>query len=249
MDNALTMLLLLRSREKLRITECAEEVGVAPSTAHRLLAMLEFHGLIQREQDAHSFRAGPALLSLGLASVRRLDIRRRARPYMKRLASELRETISLIVLEDDHVRFLDAVESPHVLRISGRVGLSLPAHRTSAGKAMLATLSTERLRELYPDEELSHTTESSLTTRSELEAELDRVRAEGYALSEGESDPDTVAIGVAIGGGLDHVQAGLGIAAPTSRSNPELLKERAVAAVAVANELRDVLVDDSGLPS
>ncbi|MPZ89588.1 MAG: helix-turn-helix domain-containing protein, partial [Nitriliruptorales bacterium] len=196
--NALQVLLLLRSRSQLRVAECAREVGVARSTAHRLLAMLDYYGFVRRDPDTRAYRAGPALLALGLSAVHSLDIRRQARPHMERLAESVGETVNLMVLEGGHVRFVDGVESPRALRVGSRIGLLRPAHCTSAGKAMLATLPPDEVRELYPDERLTTLTERSIATRSALEAELATVRERGYALNVQESNHELIAVGVAI---------------------------------------------------
>ncbi|MHA6631087.1 helix-turn-helix domain-containing protein [Pseudonocardia sichuanensis] len=79
--NALLLVLLLRDRKRLRVSECAAELGVAWSTAHRLLAMLEHYGFLQRDAASRTYLAGEALLALGLAGVNRLDIRARGQAH------------------------------------------------------------------------------------------------------------------------------------------------------------------------
>jgi DNA-binding IclR family transcriptional regulator len=60
---ALEMLLLLRERDRIGVSEASRELGVARSTAHRLVTMLSYYGFTQRDQDAH-YRPGPALVPL-----------------------------------------------------------------------------------------------------------------------------------------------------------------------------------------
>src|SRR5437763_16212817 len=59
-DRALRLLLLVAQRSRLRLSEASEALGVAPSTAHRLLAMLVFHDLV-RQEDRYAYVPGPAL--------------------------------------------------------------------------------------------------------------------------------------------------------------------------------------------
>lgn len=217
---ALEILLMLRDRETIGIAEAGRELGIARSTAHRLLSMLELYEFAQRQPRARGYRAGPALVSLGLAAVLRMDIRRQARPHMQQLASEVEETVTLMGLEARDVRFLDCVESPRPIRVGGRTGLLRPAHCTSAGKAILAQLSREELDQLYPEETLPGLTGRSITTRRALLAELEEVRRVGYATNIGESDPDLVGVGVAIPSLAGSPQAGLGVSAPATRLSP-----------------------------
>ena len=123
-DNALRLLMLFRAEPRVRLSDASEHLGVAHSTAHRLMAMLAYHGFVRQEPDSRAYVAGPALVEIGLAAVRQLDIRRHARPVLESLASSLGETVHLAVLEGGNVRYLDAVESSRALRVGGadRVG-------------------------------------------------------------------------------------------------------------------------------
>jgi DNA-binding IclR family transcriptional regulator len=217
---ALEILLLLRDRDAIGVAEASRQLGVARSTVHRLLSMLEHYGFAQRDSRTRGYRAGPALVSLGLAAVVRMDIRRLARPHMERLAREVGETVTLMTLEGSDVRFLDSVESPHPIRVAARTGLLRPAHCTSAGKAILAEISDEQLAKLYPDEALPGLTARSITTRSQLRAALNEVRDTGYATNIGESDIGLVAVGVAIPNVAAPPSAGIAIAAPETRLTP-----------------------------
>lgn len=227
---ALELLLLLRDRETIGIAEASRDLGIARSTVHRLLSMLAHYEFAQRDPRSRGYRAGPALVSLGLAAVVRMDIRRQARPHLERLAGEVEETVTLMGLEGADVRFLDCVESPRPIRVAGRTGLLRPAHCTSAGKAILAQLPPERLAELYPQEELRGLTDRSITSRRRLRAVLDQVRQDGYATNLGESDPDLVAVGVAIPRLPGQPAAGLGISAPAARLSPAQVQRIAQAA-------------------
>ncbi len=234
---ALEILLLLRDRDAIGIAEASRELDIARSTVHRLLSMLEHYGFAQRDTNSRGYRAGPALVSLGLAAVVRMDIRRLARPHMERLARKVDETVTLMTLEGANVRFLDSVESPHPIRVAARTGLLRPAHTTSAGKAILAGLPADRLAELYPDETLPGLTEKSITSRRDLMAALDEVRRTGYATNIGESDVGLVAVGVAIPNVAAPPTAGLAIAAPETRLTHAQISSFAEAARTAAQEI------------
>ncbi len=217
--NALRLLLLLRERNQLRVSECAAELGVARSTAHRLMAMLEHYGFLRRDAARRTYRAGEALLSLGLAAVSGLDIRARARPFMEALRDEVDETVVLVLQEGRDVRFVDAVETTRALRVGGRVGLVLPADSTSAGLAILATLTPEQLRDLHPDDPAPGRSAGRGTALEEVLAD---VRTTGYAVAYTDTEVEIGAVGVAIPDGVGATRAALAIAAPASRLTPEL---------------------------
>ncbi|MFJ6900657.1 IclR family transcriptional regulator [Streptomyces hokutonensis] len=214
-DNALTVLLLFKSRKVLRVADVAGHLGVARSTAHRLLVSLTQRGFAAQEPITRAYIPGPELTEIGLAVVDMLDIRGRARPYMTALAQELQETVSLVVLEGANIRFLDSIESPQILRVGSRTGQILPAHCVSGGKALLSTLSRDTIDGLYPVEELPALTPRSIGTKTALLQALDVIREHGYATNQEESEPDVTAVAVTLQT-ADSLSA-ITVAAPTSR--------------------------------
>ena len=141
--------MLFRAEPRVRLSDASEHLGVAHSTAHRLMAMLAYHGFVRQEPDSRAYVAGPALVEIGLAAVRQLDIRRHARPVLESLASSLGETVHLAVLEGGNVRYLDAVESSRALRVAARTGSALAANCTASGKALLAALPDQEVSALF----------------------------------------------------------------------------------------------------
>lgn len=220
-ENALKVLLMVAERTSIRLTDVSAALGVAPSTAHRLTTTLVYRGFIAREHDSKLFVAGPALLDIGLAVVRSLDLRAVARPVMERLAREVGETVHLAVREGADVRFVDAVESERALRVSARTGRILPAHATSVGKALLAELDDDALREVLP-RRLDPVTDATLTTMTGLRRELERVRADGYARNSGESEEGVGSIGMVVRrAGVPA--AAMSVAAPLTRMTDDRL--------------------------
>ena len=85
-DNALRLLAMLRTRSAITVSEAAAELGVARSTAHRLLGMLRHHGFVRQDPDSRAYLPGRALLEIGLSVVERLDVRVAARPVLEALS-------------------------------------------------------------------------------------------------------------------------------------------------------------------
>lgn len=235
-DNALKLLLMLRERELIRVAEASETLGVVRSTAHRLLAMLQYRGFVQQDPDTKAYRAGPAMIEIGLSVVRQLDIRHHLRPYLERLSEEVGETVQLITLEGASAVFIDSVESPKALRTSSRIGSSYPAHTTSGGKALLAELTPARLAELYPSEKILQATPRSISSRSELLRELARVRARGYGTNRAESEDDIAAVAVVVRNAFGQARAAIAVSAPVFRLDESMEPE-------VAEILKRIAVD------
>lgn len=214
--NALRLLLLFREQQSVRLTEARDYLGVAHSTAHRLLAMLIQYGFV-RQDSSRAYRPGPMLVEIGLAVVQKMDVRTQARPFLEALESQFAETIHLTVLEGNLVRYVDAVESDRTLRVTARTGQLLPASCTSAGKALLAELSPEQVRALYPTGELPAQTPHSLKTMDALERALDQVREQGYAINREESEDGVGSVAIALVNAANRPIAAIAVAVPVNR--------------------------------
>lgn len=221
-NNALLLLLLFREQPRVRLTDACKYLGVAHSTAHRLLAMLAHHGFVQQEPVSRAYVAGPALVEVGLAVVGSLNVREQARPAMEELNAELGETVHLGVLEGNQVRYVDAVESERALRVVARTGTLVPAHCTSLGKALLSQMTDQQVAELYPesDEPFPARTDRSITTQADLLREVAKARERGYATNSGETEEDVGSIAVAFRDFAGR-PAALAVAAPLSRLNAQ----------------------------
>lgn len=217
-DNALLLLELIGQRQALRVAEAADLLGVARSTAHRLLTALRRRGFVMQDRPNGAYRPGPALVEIGLAAVSRIDIRRVARPVLEEVRELTQETVSLAVLEGTSIRFVDCAEGPRSVRVGNRTGVVRPAHASAVGKAILAGLSDAEVLRRYPDEQLpAATTDAALTGRTALLGELAEIRAVGYALNWEESADGVCAVAVALRDTVGQPLAGLGVAAPSSR--------------------------------
>jgi len=240
-DNALKVLLLLGVRPQLRLTDVSQYLQVASSTAHRLLAMLQYRGFVRQEPTTRGYVPGPTLDSLALGVLRRLDVRARARPVLERLNADLGETVHLGRLEGPTVHFIDSIESTRALRVGGRLGRSMAAHCTSSGKVLLAGLTDEELHELYPDEELPQLTEHSIARRSTLQEVLREVRSLGYATSREESEEGVSSLAVALRTG-PGTRLAVAASAPVSRMSEETRAEVLRHVAAAAEEIDDLLL-------
>lgn len=229
-DSALRLLWMFRAQSVWTVSEVADELGVARSTAHRLLAMLQHHGFVQQNASTKAYGQGRGLLEIGLAAIRDLKIREVARPDLEWLVREVGETAHLIVLQGTRTLIVDAVESPQALRVGGRIGGSAPPNCTSAGKALLAPMPRSRVAALLGPDPLEQLTPRSIGTLAELHRELELVRRLGYARNTGERESWTAAVSVAIATPGDVTPAAITINAPEVRMPEERIAELVEAA-------------------
>ncbi|MFJ6535069.1 IclR family transcriptional regulator [Paenarthrobacter sp. NPDC091711] len=216
-DNALQLLQLLRDGGALRLKDAAAELGVAPSTAHRLLAMLVYRGFAVQDENRR-YVPGPAMGvgPAGLSWTRQL--RDLAQPHMELLSSRLDETVNLMVRVGTKVRFLATVEGSNVLRIGDRQGTVMRADKTSGGKAMLAELEPGMIEQLFR----GHNAEIGGDTilASDYPAflrELDSIRGNGFAANFEGTEEGVSALGMALHNRQGQVVGALSVATPATR--------------------------------
>ncbi|WP_168140691.1 IclR family transcriptional regulator [Mycolicibacterium frederiksbergense] len=134
------------------------------------------------------------------------------------------ESTYLGTLDGPMVRYIDAIESSKGLRVAPRLGQLLPAHCTSTGKAMLAQLSTDELRSIYPAEDLEILTPRSISNRTALEAELARVARRGFAVTNEESEESVSAVAVALPADRTPTLLAVNVSMPSIRLNRDELR-------------------------
>jgi DNA-binding IclR family transcriptional regulator len=208
---------MLKTRHSLRVTEVAMELGIAPSTAHRLLSTMRSMGFLEQEHAGRAYRPGWEMVEMELATTGQLDIRDYARPVLEGLRDQLNETANLVILEGRYVRFIDGVESRNPVRVAIRTGQRVPAPGTAAGKVLLSKRPTSYVRRLFEGQPI---VSASGRTPIPLETFLDELadaRARGYATNFGESVPDLHAVGVQVVDGQGRAVAALTLSVPGTR--------------------------------
>ena len=240
-DNALKILLLFEEQTQVRLTDASAYLGVASSTAHRLMAMLQYRGFVRQNPATRAYQPGPALSSIAFAIMGRMDVRATARPVLERLHHEFAETVHLGKLDGRHVTFIDTIEGTRAVRVGSRVGKIMPAHATSTGKAMLSQLDSAAFQELFPHEDLEAVTEKSITTRTDLEADLKRARQLGYAVSHGESEDGVCSVAVPVPG-VNGALYAINVSVPAHRMTETLEVEIAESLQQTSEELASILV-------
>ncbi|WP_236791449.1 IclR family transcriptional regulator [Amycolatopsis sp. GM8] len=216
-DNALQLVRLLAQHRALRLSEVADLLGVAPSTAHRLLNSLRAQGFAEQEARNGPYVPGPVLQELGLAAVNRMDVRQVLRPVLERLWARTGETVSLGVLEGRQIRFVDGIESTRTVRVGNRTGVLIPAHCTAAGKAIMAALSEVEFDRRFAGRSLERRTPSSIAGWPELTRELAAIRKAGFAMNVEEGEHGVSAVGAAVCDVLGAPVASLNMVLPSSR--------------------------------
>lgn len=186
----------LIDRDGARVTELAEELGLAKSTVHRQLSTLCSLGYAVKEDE--EYHVGLRFLAIGEHARNRTEVSQLAPPLVEQLAEETGERAQFIVEEHGRGVFLHIAEGERSVRADRRPGKLRYLHSGASGKAILSQMSDERVREVIDRWGLPAETDDTITDEDELFEELERIRDRGYATNKEESITGLWALGVPV---------------------------------------------------
>jgi DNA-binding IclR family transcriptional regulator len=215
---ALLVLEAVSERQPVGVSDLARRLKIPKTSAQRALGALADARWIEATKEGRSTRwvLTPTALVVGSRVGGQRDLPGAARPVMRRLHSELEETVHLAVPDGDHMVLIEHLESNRVVRSSYPLGMRFPMSASSSGKAYLAALEPSAAEKAIPDS-LPAPTPSSITDRATLRAQLEQIRAAGYATNRGELSPEICAVGAAIRDSFAAPIAAISVSVPLSR--------------------------------
>jgi DNA-binding IclR family transcriptional regulator len=219
-DRAAQLLCLVIDGDDARtVGELASEAGLPKSTVSRLVGSLERSGLVKRESARGGLRPGPVLVRFAQRGGLGTSLVELAEPAMRLLADLSGETVNVAIPDLNGVDCLAQIDSQHFLGTGNWVGRRVPVHASTFGKVFLA-FGALRLG----DEPLARLAPRTIVDRRRLEAELARVRAQGFATAVDELEPGLAAVAAPVVGARGEVVASLAISGPALRMPVERLE-------------------------
>jgi IclR family transcriptional regulator, KDG regulon repressor len=202
------------------MTQIAEQVGLHKSTVHRLLATLEHKRFVERDPLSGTYRPGIRLLQMAYLTLENNDLQRIAQPYMQELCEMHRETIDLSVLDDTDVLYVEVVESHQRVRLAAAKGERLPAFCTASGKAILAFLPVEKVKNILARGLPRYNKYTPKTAEGWLN-DLANAKRDGFSISVQEYEEGINAVAAPIFDAKGRPIASIAIAGPAYRLSAE----------------------------
>jgi DNA-binding IclR family transcriptional regulator len=195
----------------------AEKLGLHKSTVHRLLAVMQHNGFVEREPGSTKYRLGWRIFELGITAASHLDILERAKPYVTQLVETTGETAHLGVLRQGEVVSLVNVESRYTVRTPATVGRHIPLHCTSQGKAILAFLPPDQVARRLKGHVFTRHSANTILSKDRFLADLALVASRGYAVDNEEFEEGLRCIAAPVRDHSGDVAGAISIAGPTFR--------------------------------
>jgi IclR family acetate operon transcriptional repressor len=201
------------------VSDLARHLGIAKSTAHRLLATLTDQSLLEQDPHTGRYRLGLAIFDLA-AAAQSSDLHEAVTGPMTELRNRTGETVQVAVLDGRDVVYVERLDSPNTLRLFLEVGRRNAAHATGCGKAMLAFLRPDALERLLKGWQLEAKTPHTITDPVKLRADLAEIRRRGYSINRRESEAGVISLAAPIRDATGKAVAAISVAGPAERLEP-----------------------------
>lgn len=190
----------------LTLSDVARRTGITRAAAGRFLRTLESLGYVR--SDGRAFALTPHVLELGFSYLSALSLPEVVQPHLEQLSREVGESASAAVLDGADIVYVARVPVRRIMSVGITIGTRFPALATSMGRVLLADADAA---DALLAEPVAALTPSTRTDPAELRAELDRVRAQGWALVDGELETGLRSIAAPVHGRAGEIVAAVNI--------------------------------------
>lgn len=229
--------------EGARFTDVARATGLPVSTTHRVLATLVEHGFVDFNPERRLYSLGLRIFELSHKIAGVNTIAGTALPTMRKLAESTGYMVSLNILDEYEVLVLERAELPSKgVQLRARIGAREPLYSTATGKVLLANVPAPERAEILVRLELKKLTEHTITSRKELEKELQKTAMQGYGTTDEENEIGFRSIAVLVPSARSRHPIALALAAPAFLSSARMLKAQLPQLRAAAAEIGSRLV-------
>lgn len=209
-------------RPQQTLSDVARETGLTRATARRLLLTLEQLGYVR--SDGKSFELTARVLDIGYSYVASLNISDIAQPFLEQFSEAVRESSSVSVLQDTDIVYVARVPTKRIMTVSIGLGSRFPAYQTSMGRALLAELDEDEVRDVFERSDRSRVTDRTVTTAEELLRTLETVRTDGYALVDQELEIGVRSVAAPLRNGTDNAIAAINVSTHVGRTSLEEIR-------------------------
>ncbi|MBD3942242.1 helix-turn-helix domain-containing protein [Microbacterium sp. NEAU-LLC] len=209
---------------ELTLSEVARRADITRAAAGRFLRTLEQLGYVRSGERLFSLT--PRVLELGFSYLSALSIPEIVQPHLERLSREVDESVSAAVLDGGDIVYVARVPTRRIMSVRITIGTRFPAFATSMGRVLLAGMPDAVAGAVLAASALPSLTERTVTDAAALRAALDRVRAQGWALVDGELEPGLRSVAVPLHDRRGDVVAAVNVSTSATRDSVEHVVEQ-----------------------
>ena len=234
--------LLANEGEPMRLLDISKMLKVNSSTVLRFLTTLQKCGYVSQDSETAKYYLTYKFCGISNKINAYSSIRDLAAPYMKQLSKIFAESACLAVEQDMSVIYIYVVEgSDMMLRSMQRIGNIAPMHCTGIGKLLLTEYSDKQLDRLIETQGLKQFTEYTITDKTNLVSELNKIRQFGYAFDNEECELGARCIACPVKDHTGKIVAGVSITGPSHRLTDSFISDKLHHMIDLTKEISDKL--------
>ncbi|MDD5367851.1 MAG: IclR family transcriptional regulator [Anaerolineaceae bacterium] len=180
------------------IRELGRELGINPTTIHRLVTTLVNAGYLERSPERQTYSLGPRVLKLADVYHHFNPLPTVARKVFETYADRFEHTLYLGCLNNYEVIYLAIQDGRAPIKVTIEPGASTGLHSTALGKILLANQTDEFISDFINSHRLSTFTQRTITNPETLWDQIREIRECKYAVNDGEQYPDVGSLGVPV---------------------------------------------------
>ncbi len=215
----------------LSLSEISKSLGVSRTVPYRLLYTLQSMGYLDQDENTKRYSLNPKVLEIGFAYLSSLKLPEIAQPYIEKLRDELGTSCHLSILDGQEVVYIGTAPVRNVSIINVNIGTRLPAQALANGRVLLAYQQEERLMDKLKSLDAGSTATKDITT---FQKELEVIRKQGYALTEGDFLPGVHSAAAPIFDYTGSIKAALNVVASEPLFHENFLEKVALPKVVEA---------------
>jgi IclR family pca regulon transcriptional regulator len=216
----------------LSIAETAALTGLDRAGARRLLLTLENLGFIKNGDK--KFSLTPKILSLGYQYLSSLPFWQLAQPVLEELAADVKQNVSIGVLDKGDIVLVLRVSTPGWLAVDPPPGSRIPAHLTSTGQILLGSLDEVALQDYLDKLELKRLTPHTIMSKQELKRQIKAAKEKGWAIVSQQSHESMTGIAMPIMDSAKQIIAAITVNKFAENPEPAKTVDHIVAKLRVA---------------
>src|SRR5258708_3116852 len=223
-ERALAMLeAVAQEPEGLSNADISRKLKIPKSSASYILRTLEKQAYPKPDPGTGKYRVGLKILRLSRGALSGLDVREVALPIMRHLMEKTNLTCHLAILDGPEAVYIEKVEPQGFIKMDTWVGRRMRVHATSVGKALVAYIAQERLEKILADSGMEKRTPKTITTLARLLKDLEKVRAQGYAIDDEENNMVARCLGAPVFNQHGVIEASLGVSGTINQVNAQTI--------------------------
>jgi len=224
LEKGIEVLEVLRdSKDFLSFNEIQKKVNIPKTTLYRILKTLIERKLVIYENK--KYKLGYGFLTFAKKILSDIQLREIASPYLKEISEKTKETVELIIPDNNEILYIDKIESPQSIKLVAQIGSRYKTlHASAPGKILLA-YNNDVFEFFLKNRKLEKITERTITNKLILKKEIEKVKENGWSYDTGEARIDVTRISAPIFDYNGKLAGIIGIAGPSYRISEKKIDE------------------------